>query len=193
MHEILPHSKTDIAQDGNAMAEFSSALRALVADAPEMRPFLCMGNPLTCKVAVVGINPAATTPFWPFWIEDKGMDRASWINEYKTLHNGNLSRSRAVLERFVPQVTNRVIELNAHAKQSRRLSDLKGEHRTTAVLEFMLGVVQPAIIVCAGTSALKAVLSLSLPWAPTIIEARHFIYWGREYERELAGKVNCLL
>ncbi|MDO8450345.1 MAG: hypothetical protein Q7T10_16220 [Rhodoferax sp.] len=193
MHEILTHSKTDIAQHRNAMAEFSSALRALVADAPEMRPFLCMGNPLACNVAVVGINPAATTPFWPFWTEDKGLDRASWINEYKALHNGNLSRSRAALERFVPQVTNRVIELNAHAKQSKRLSNLKGEHRTTAVLEFMLGVVQPAAILCAGTSALKAVRSLSLPWAPTIIEARHFIYWGREYERELAEQVNSLL
>lgn len=193
MHELLTYSKTDIAQDGNAMAVFSSALRALVADAPEMRPFLCMGNPLTCNVAVVGINPAATTPFWPFWIEDKGLDRASWINKYKALHNGNLGRSRAALERFVPQVTSRVIELNAHTKQSKRLSDLKGEHRTTGVLEFMLGVVQPTIILCAGTSALNAVRSLSLPWMPTIVQARHFIYWGREYERELAEEVNSLL
>lgn len=175
------------------MAEFSSALRALVADAPEMRPFLCMGNPLTCNVAVVGINPAATTPFWPFWIEDIGLDRASWISEYRALHNGNLSRSRAALERFVPQVNSRVIELNAHAKQSKRLSDLKGEHRTTGVLEFMLRAVQPSIILCAGTSALKAVRSLSLPWVPTMVEARHFIYWGREYERELAETVNSLL
>ncbi len=175
------------------MAEFSSALRALVADAPEMRPFLCTGNPLTCNVAVVGINPAATTPFWPFWIEDIGLDRASWISEYRALHNGNLSRSRAALERFVPQVNSRVIELNAHAKQSKRLSDLKGEHRTTGVLEFMLRAVQPSIILCAGTSALKAVRSLSLPWVPTMVEARHFIYWGREYERELAETVNSLL
>lgn len=175
------------------MNTFSLELRALIATAPDMRPFLCTGNPLTCNVAVVGINPAATTPFWPFWTDDKGMDRAAWIDAYQALHSGHLSRSRAALERFVPQVSARVIELNAHAKQSKRLADLRGEHRTTEVLAFMLGVVQPAIVLCAGTSALKAVRNLSLPWEPIVIEARHFIYWGREYERALAEEVNSFL
>jgi hypothetical protein len=42
-----------------------------------MRPFLCEVNPRPCNMAVVRINPAATTPFWPFCSDDKGMDSAS--------------------------------------------------------------------------------------------------------------------
>ncbi|UUZ64460.1 hypothetical protein LP417_05185 [Polaromonas sp. P1-6] len=142
---------------------------------------------------MVGINPAATIPFWPFWSDDKGMDRASWVTAYKALRNGKLSRSRAALERFVPQVTARVIELNAHAKQSKRLASLKREHRTTDVLEFVLGAVKPRVVLCAGASALSVVQGLSMPWIPTVVEARHFIYWGVEYERVLAERVNSSL
>jgi hypothetical protein len=174
--------------------EFSNALKALTAGASDIRPLLCEGNPLTCTMAIVGINPAAKTPFWPHWSEKTGMDRGSWLQEYKALHNGKVSRSRAALERFIPQVTvGRVIELNAHAKQSRRHSDLTPPHRTTEVLEFVLSNVRPIIILCAGVSAFDSVHELSLTWKPNVIEARHFIYWGMKYESELAGKVNSIL
>ncbi len=175
------------------MENFSARLRELLGDAKEMRPLLCDGNPLACSVAVVGINPATTTPFWPYWSDDQGMDRSSWIAAYKAQHSGKFSRSRAALERFVPQVAAQVIELNAHEKQSKRLANLEREHRTTSVFEFVLGAVKPRVILCAGVAASDAVRGLSLPWLPNLVRARHFIYWGREYERELAAQTNLLL
>jgi hypothetical protein len=186
-----PESPTN--SSNHEISEFSKTLRVLTAGATDIRPLLCAGNPLTCSVAIVGINPAAKTPFWPYWSEKTGMDRGSWLQEYKALHDGKVSRSRAALERFIPQVTaGRVIELNAHAKQSRRLVDLPSAHRTTDVLEFVLSKVRPTLILCAGVSAFDSVqrLSLSLTWKPNIVEARHFIYWGVKYESELAGKLN---
>mgnify|MGYP001167509892 CR=1 FL=1 len=101
-----------------------------------------------------------------------------------------MSRSRAALERFEPMLHGRVIEINGHAKQSKRLADLASSFRTTEVLEFVLEAVQPKLIVCAGSAAKKSVVSLSLPWHPLIVEARHFIYWGHAYEQLLAAKVN---
>jgi len=144
-------------------------------------------------VAVVGINPATKTPFWPYWSDDRGMDRASWIAAYKEMQGNKLSRSRAALERLVPQVAAQVVEINAYAKQSTRLANLQREHRTTDVFEFVLGMVKPRVILCAGVAVSKTVESLSLPWAPELIRARHFIYWGRTYEDELAKQINRLL
>lgn len=175
------------------MKQFSARLRELVGNTQEMRPLLCEGNPLECTVAVVGINPATTTPFWPFWSDDQGMDRVSWIAAYKAQHSNKLNRSRAALERFLPQLAAQVIELNAYAKQSARLAELQSEHRTTNVFEFVLCAVKPRLVICAGVAASSAVESLSLPWEPKVVSARHFIYWGRVYERELATQINRLL
>jgi hypothetical protein len=87
----------------------------------------------------------------------------------------------------------RVIELNAFSTQSNRLAQPKRLHRTTDVLGFILGAVRPKVIVCAGADALRAVRSLALPWNPLMLEAKHFIYWGRESETKLAAHINQLL
>ncbi len=175
------------------MKNFSARLRELVGNQQEIRPLLCQGNPLECTVAVVGINPATKTPFWPYWNDDRGMDRASWMAAYKEMQDNKLSRSRAALERFVPQVAAKAVEINAYSKQSSRFADLQFEHRTTDVFEFVLGMVKPRVVLYAGVAVSKTVERLSLPWAPELIQARHFIYWGRTYEHELATQINRLL
>ncbi|WP_139351941.1 hypothetical protein [Polaromonas sp. A23] len=121
------------------------------------------------------------------------MNRASWIAEYRVRQNNKWGRSRAALERFVPQIAGQVVELNAYATQSKRLADLQHEYRTTSVFEFLLRIIKPRVIVCAGTAASRAVRRLGLPRGSELIEARHFIYWGRTYEQDLANQVNRLL
>lgn len=174
------------------MKEFATALRALSAKAGATRPFLCDGNPLTCPVAIVGANPGTATPFWPFWSYRHGLNRQAWLADYIRREN-RFKRSRAAIERFIPQVKARVVELNAHAASSRRLAELDQARRETDIFRFVLEAVQPKVIVCAGATAFRAVRSTDLPWRPSLIQAKHFIYWGMDQERQLAAQVNSLL
>jgi hypothetical protein len=170
--------------------DFIVGLRELVGDA-EGWPFLCDGDPPTCTVALVGANPATSTAFWLFWDDGRGMARRRWIDAFLE-ERGKFTRSREAMERFVPQVSARVIELNAYRKQSPRLAELPRAHRTTEVLKFILSAVRPRVIVCAGVHAQKGVRAVDLPWRPRLVDTRHFIYWGTEHERNLAEEVNDL-
>lgn len=172
------------------LATFSSELKRLVGDVEGFRPLLCRGNPFACQVAIVGANPGTRTPFWPYWSVSHGVDKDGWLQAYRDGHGGKYGRSRAAIERFLPLVNSPIVELNAHAKQSTRLADLASEHRTSEVLQFVLRVVRPKVVVCAGVDALKAVNEVRADWPITVIEAPHFIYWGRERERQLANAVN---
>lgn len=175
------------------LAEFSSQLRRLIGDSVGIRPLLCDGSPFGCQVALIGANPGTTTPFWPFWSDARGADKRGWLQAYRDQHNGRFGRSRAAIERLLPQIQCRVLELNAHAKQSARLAVLPLADRTTEVLEFVLRQVRPRIALCAGADAFRAATAIHADWPMHKIEAPHFIFWGREREADLAARVNALL
>ncbi|MEO7886276.1 MAG: hypothetical protein ABI893_05940 [Polaromonas sp.] len=174
------------------LAAFSSDLRGMVGDAAGIRPLLCSGNPFDCKVALVGANPGSATPFWPSWTDANGVDKEAWLQAYRQQHGG-YGRSRAAIERFLPLVNAQVIELNAHAKQTARLGQLAVKDRTTEVLAYLLRAVRPRVALCAGASAVTAVTEMHVDWPMKIIEAPHFIYWGRERERRMAAEINAYL
>lgn len=171
------------------LTEFSEQLRAIVPEGEGLRPLLCEGNPLACEVAIIGINPATTTPFWPYWNDQSGMKRAAWIEAYKVQHGG-FKRSRAALERFIPKIAGNVVEINAFATQSKRLADLQKQHKTSTLLDFLLGTIRPKVVVYAGAAAFKTASRTSQSLRAVEVQARHFIYWGNEYETELAEQVN---
>jgi hypothetical protein len=182
------------APDGRPeLAKFASGLRRLVGEAEGFRPLLCNGSPLDAVVALVGANPGTTTPFWPFWSDDAGVDKQGWLEAYRRQHGGKFGRSRAAIERFLPLVQAPVIELNAHARQSRRLAELGREHRTTEVLAYILHSVRPKVALCAGADAYRAVAALGADWPMQVLQAPHFIYWGREREERMASEVNAFL
>lgn len=173
-----------------SMGDFLTMLRAAVEKAPGMRPFLRDGNPLTCTVTVVGVHPVAAMPFWHHWSDAGGMDRTSWIDADREMNRGAIGSSRVMLERFLPQISQRVIELNAPATQMSGGADVSEDYRTVDVLQFILGLVKPLIVICVGAAALRAIQCLVLPWTPAIIEAREVMDWDIEYEHALADEVN---
>jgi hypothetical protein len=178
------------------LSQLSGELRRLIGANEGVRPFVCNGDPLTCQVAIVGANPGTTTSFWPHWSDERGMSKEAFLEEYRRLHGGKYNRSRAAIERFVPLVKARVIELNAHGKQSPRLKELAAAHRETSVLEFMLHAVRPRVVFCAGADAMKAVKAVKaekVGWQMKINAAKHFIYWGREREKRMAQEINDYL
>ena len=180
------------AQPGK-LAKLALELKKLIGVNEGVRPFVCSGDPLTCQVAIVGANPGTTTSFWPHWNDERGMSKEAFLEECRRLHGGRYGRSRAAIERFVPLVKGRVIELNAHGKHSRRLHDLAPEHRDTAVLEFVLRAVRPRVTLCAGADAVKAVMAINTDWQMKVIESPHFIYWGRHREHQMAQEINACL
>jgi hypothetical protein len=177
----------------NDLAHFSFELRKLVGDAQGVRPLLCRGDPFACQVALVGANPGTTTPFWPYWSDMVGMDKDGWLEAYQKQHGGRYGRSRAAIERFLPAINAPVIELNAHATQSARLAQLAASSRTVDVFTYIFTAVRPRVVICAGSDAKKAVAELRVDWPVRVLEAPHFIYWGRERERLLAAEVNAAL
>jgi len=175
------------------LAKFSVEIRRMIGAGEGIRPLVCSGDPFNCQVALIGANPGSMTPFWPHWSDVRGMNKETWLDEYRQQHGGKYGRSRAAIERFVPLVNARVLELNAHGKQSRRLAHLASEHRTTELLEFVLRAVRPQVALCAGSDAVRAVTAINSDWGMKIIVAPHYIYWGGERERQMAQEINACL
>ncbi len=172
-------------------SDFLAMLQAVVEKSPGMRPFMCDGNPLTCAVAIVGVDPGTTTPFWRHWSDAMGMDRASWLHADRTMRKGPSDPSRSVLEHLLARLANRVVELNAIARHGKVAPDPGQDHQTTDVLQYMLEAVRPSIVVCIGATALRVVQGMSQPWTPRIIQTREIIDWDIAYQRVLAGQVNA--
>lgn len=172
------------------MADLLPMMQAFVESAPGMRPFLCDGNPLTCTVAIIGVDPGATTSFWPYWSDENGMDRQSWTQADKALHPRAIDGVQERLERFLPQIAQRVIELNVAATRINGNAQLGEDYRAVDILQFILGVVKPRTVICVGAAALRVVHSLALSGTPAIFATREFIDWDLDYERALADEVN---
>ncbi len=65
-------------------ATFERELRANMRNSTHLRPFVCEGSPLDCKVFTVGSNPATPmdADWWTFWKPGYGLDRNMWYSEY---------------------------------------------------------------------------------------------------------------
>lgn len=172
------------------MPDFLLMLQAVVEKAPAIRPFLCDGNPLTCTVAIVCADAGARPSFRPYWSDEKGMDRRSWMHADRALHTETIDGAQARLERFLPQISQRVIELTAPAKRINAGVDASEDYRVVDILQFILGVVAPRTVICVGAAAQRVVHSMDLSGSPAIIATREFIDWDTDYEHALAEEVN---
>ena len=65
--------------------DFEQELEALIGRPTNMRPFVCDGSPLKCRIFIVGFNPATTmkASFWDFWRSGYGFDKKAWFEAYK--------------------------------------------------------------------------------------------------------------
>lgn len=66
------------------LQSFKSGLEAIVGRPTTLRPFVCDGSPLDCRVFIVGFNPATDSEvdFWTFWSSDRGFNKALWYQNY---------------------------------------------------------------------------------------------------------------
>ena len=174
------------------MDDFLLLLHAIFDRSPDMQPFVCDGNPLTCTTAIIDVAPVAAISFARHWSDQTGMDRVAWRRDCHSRGTTALDPSQATMARFLPLVASRVIALSAHGMHGIGPAE-PGEYcRTADVLHFMLGAVKPAVVLCVGSTAVQVVRGIAMPWNPVVIEAREFVDWDAAYELGLARRVNAV-
>ncbi len=158
--------------------EIDQAIRRLSAEHPASRPFICAGSPMGCDVALVGINPATDTPFWPYWHKETGFDRSGWLADYARRHAGKRTPTRNRIEQLVIELTPlRLIELNLYSMPSASEVELPLEHRCTDLFDYMLVSTRPRVLLVHGKSPRKHLEKL-LMCRLTVDEFTSCIYRG---------------
>jgi hypothetical protein len=130
------------------LIQFDRELREL-AGGGDLRPFVCDGSPLACRIFIVGTNPATEVPFWPYWDTVGGFRKGEWLQGYEDARVRNGKRRRSPTRRVLEQIVEaalpvRCLETNIYSKASRRAADLGAGHRVTRVFSFLLSAVHIA-------------------------------------------------
>ena len=162
-NRIVP--ETAARERADRMRELKSGLAAIVGDpCVGLRPFVCDGSPLDCRVFLVGINPATgmSGNFWDFWDDDSGFNREQWRERYDAERgDGDLSKSRKVIERIVEAARPvSCLETNLFSAQAGRKDQLRDGEKSTAAFEFLLDKIDWArliVVFSQGQEERKAV------------------------------------
>jgi hypothetical protein len=128
------------------LAHFRYGLSSLFTN-NSMRPFLCSGSPLACRVFIVGFNPATNvgTDFWHYWSDTNGFDKISFMQDYKKVKK--LRGARPRIEGFVEQFpSNCCLETNICSTPTKRASDLASEDRRTAIFQYLFSCIRPELV-----------------------------------------------
>lgn len=141
---------------------FRERLAALMGDSAHARPFVCDGDPYACHAFVVGINPASSVPFWPFWDDEAGFDRARWHACYlarraaEPLRPGRVRRlpvspTRRTLGWIADAASPiRILETNLYVEPTPEAAALAAPNRQARVFEFLLDEIQPRVVLLHG-------------------------------------------
>jgi len=176
------------------LESFASGLAALIGKPSSLRPFVCDGSPLHCRVFIVGHNPATPSvrDFWTDWGSD-GFDKATWMKSYleeranSPLKPGKtfrpkISPSRRVIDQVVAAAGIPILETNIFAGPSPDMSSLR--ERDIAPFLYLVDTLKPDLLVTHGNEAEEAVSRLSPPGE--IISVSHFSRgWSGERAAEL--------
>ena len=131
----------------------------------DLRPFVCDGSPLDCKVFLIGNNPATkmSTDFWDFWDSEYGFHKSAWYEAYKADRQGEPKSTSPTRERINRIVENaspvKILETNIYAAPTKKKADLNLEQQTTEIFTFLLKTIRPQIIVPYGKKAVQYVQS----------------------------------
>ncbi len=193
-----PESRT------NDLLAFEAELTDLIGKPTHSRPFVCDGSPLDCGVFIVGFNPATemTCDFWEFWRPGVGFDKAKWCAAYvqerraRSLKPGQRRRSavsntRRVLDWIAQELSPLLcLETNLYSVPTSKAADLSAIDKRTDPFRYLLGRIQPRVIVAHGKDACDAVFACH-PKA-SVIRVRHLSRaWSEDAGRRLAWRIKA--
>ena len=151
------------------LLNFENSLREKLKHYDKPRPFICDGNPLDCKVFIVGINAATEMEnnFWSFWDEGYGFKNDEWFETYilerrtkplkpnRTRRN-KISNTRQRIEWITTALSPiKTLETNLFVKATTTARELTKEDRDSSIFEFLVDVIKPEIIFLHGSVVLK--------------------------------------
>lgn len=141
----------------SSLVEMERGLRTLLDKGEFARPFLCSGSPFGCEVAIVGINPRTSTPFWPYWSADRGFDKAAWLAEYKAVPGNARNQTRPRIELLLNELHPiRCLELNIYSSPTPDERSLTLKQKDSRVFEYMLEAVRPRLLFAFGMKPARA-------------------------------------
>lgn len=176
---------------------FERDLAALIGKPSVLRPFVCDGSPLECKVFIVGFNPAtaSSTDFWTFWRLGYGFEKAAWYENYlrerherplkegKTRRNP-ISNTRRAIDWILAEAGSvKCLETNIHSLPTEQAKDLSATQRSTAPLDFLLRTIMPRLIIAHGNKAIAHIGTLR--GKSRVIPVPHFRSLSQLRAREL--------
>ena len=190
----------------HSLDEFEAKLKALVGSPTNLRPFVCDGNPLACRVFIVGFNPATTMEgdFWEFWQPGLGFKKAAWFKAYREdrlarpLKPGQrrrnaVSNTRRVMEWIMesaPPIS--CLETNLYSAPTEKAHELSKDSRITAPFDFLLSAIAPSVIVTHGQDAERHVMERNV--SARVIPVSHFSRgWSVGSARELGEKLKAMV
>lgn len=152
--------------------EFRERLTTLIGDSADARPFVCRGDPYRCQAFIVGINPASSVPFWPFWSDELGFDWPAWRTNYlaarrmQPLKPGKQSRpAESPTRRTIGWIVDAaapvgVLETNLYVRPTPAAVDLRPDDRNTQAFEYLLAEIRPLALLLHGREVEAAVTDL---------------------------------
>ena len=169
------------------LSEFEHKLTTVIVRPTAVRPFVCDGSPLSCKIFLVGTNPASPmkASFWDFWDDTMGFDKASWLKAYIAeraarplspgrTHHMAISTTRRLIGHFIEAAAPyRVLETNVDARPSETAAGITADTAETAPFEFLLRTIAPKVVVTHGIIAEEVVRRLA-PQAAILNFGKHF-------------------
>ena len=162
----------------SANQEFEAKLKVVMGGRTDLRPFVCDGLPLECKIFIVGYNPATemSQSFWDFWNSDTGFDKAVWSEAYqqericRPLKPGKTRRNRKSSTRqridWITEAASPVkcLETNLHSKATEKAKDLSVIEQEDKVFNFLLQEIRPKVMLLHGVETRKHLEKLDCFW-----------------------------
>lgn len=185
-----------------SIGTFEQQLADIIGRPTALRPFVCSGSPLACRVFIVGLNPASPmkATFWDFWRPGIGYDKGAWMDAYlaeraerplkpKRTRRPKISPSRAVIECLVEEIDPAMcLETNIYATATEEFRDLGTSLRDTRPFDYLLATVRPEIIIVHGKDAVAHMQNKAS--GATVLPVPHFSRgWSHERARELGREV----
>ena len=185
-----------------AIDKFEQELATLIGKPSVLRPFVCEGSPLNCKVFIVGFNPATemSADFWSFWRTGYGFDKSTWSSEYlkerqsRPLKPGKtrrpaVSNTRRVIDWILQEASPvSCLETNIYAAPSEQAADLASANRLTAPFDFLLDTISPNMVIVHGKDAAAHLRNRGI--AAQLMDVSHFSRgWSQAGARALGRQI----
>lgn len=132
-------------------------------DTLPVRPFICSGSPLDCKIMMVGYNPAREVNLEVFdseiWHDQTGFDRERFAEHYDIAsYNDDLqwNRNHIFQQNLIDEISNHpVIETYLYSVITPKKTLLTEQYKQTHVFDWLYRMIKPVLVITQNIDVIK--------------------------------------